>query len=67
MRSKYIAPAFWLALVITIALTVTNAVGWISVSWWAVPYPILLYFSGLALVLIVTMAATKHAIRERVR
>jgi len=39
----------WLALLATIALVILNIVGVSWVSWWAVPYPILLYMTYVAL------------------
>ena len=64
MQSKFLAPAFWVALLATVAMATTNLVGWTSISWWAVPYPMLVYLSVLAIRLIGTMAATQYVLRN---
>jgi hypothetical protein len=64
MQSKFLAPAFWIALMATVTMSISNWVGWTSISWWAVPYPMLVYLSVLAIRLVGTMAATQYVLRN---
>lgn len=49
MRKVKPAPMLWIMTLASIVLVILKWVGAISVSWWAIPYPVLMYFTGLAI------------------
>ena len=49
MRKIKPAPLLWIMTLASIVLVILKWVGAISVSWWATPYHVLMYFAGLAI------------------
>ena len=49
MRKVKPAPMLWIMTLASIVLVILKWVGAISVSWWAIPYPVMGYFTGLAI------------------
>lgn len=56
---------FLLSLIATLAMTVTNGIGWTHISWWAVPYPILLCCTWLLAYTLFASSATKLVLRRK--
>ena len=49
MRKIKPAPMLWILILLSILLAIFKWFGVLSVSWWAIPYPVLMYFAGLAI------------------